>query len=197
MTLRVSGKNLDIGEALRGQVEARVEAAISKYAEGATYTGHVTVSKDGTGFKTDCVLHLSSGVTLEAHGNAHDAYASFSESAERIEKRLRRYKRRLRAHSGNGANGKTAPLEAASYVLEAPGDDVEEAEEFHPIVVAESTTSLHTLSVSDAVQELDFTGAPVVVFRHAGHGGVNVVYRRRDGTIGWIDPSGEVARAKA
>ncbi len=191
MALRVSGKNMDIGEALRGQVEARVAQALGKYVEGGTYSGHVTVARDGSGFRTDCVLHLSSGVTLEAHGRAHDAYAAFNESAERIEKRLRRHKRRLRDRSSAYTEVRNVSLDMPSYVIEAPGEEFEEAQDFHPVVVAESTASLHELSVSDAVLELDMTGAPVLVFRHAGHGRINVVYRRRDGTIGWIDPPAE------
>ena len=95
MGLRVSGKNLDIGEALRGRVEERVAALLSKYF-GDSYTGHVTVARDGSGFRTECVLHLASGVTLEASGAAQDAYGSFEQGAEHIEKRLRRYKRRLK-----------------------------------------------------------------------------------------------------
>ncbi|KQU54478.1 Fis family transcriptional regulator [Bosea sp. Leaf344] len=189
MSLRISGKNLDVGEALRGQAEARVAAALSKYYEGG-YQGHVTVGKDGTAFKTDGVLHLSSGITLEASGTAHDAYASLDKMAERIEKRLRRYKRRLKDRSA--ANGREPGIEIPSYVIAAPDDDIEEIEATgegdNPVIVAESTKSLHNLTVSDAVAELDLTGAPVIVFRHAGHGRVNIVYRRRDGNIGWIDP---------
>lgn len=188
MTLRVSGKNLDIGEALRTQVEERVASALSKYFDG-DYTGHVTVAKDGIGFRTECVLHLSSGVTLEASGAAPDAYASFDQTAGRIEKRLRRYKRRLKGRP-NGASGRDGgAVESAYSIIEAPGEEPREEEgEFHPVVIAETTKSLHRLSVSEAVVELDMTGAPVVVFLHAGTGRLNVVYRRRDGAIGWVDP---------
>ena len=191
MSLRISGKNLDVGEALRGQAEARVAAALSKYYEGG-YQGHVTVGKDGTAFKTDGVLHLSSGITLEASGTAHDAYASLDKMAERIEKRLRRYKRRLKDRSAAQQNGREPGIEIPSYVIAAPDDDIEEIETVsdgdNPVIVAESTKSLHVLTVGDAVAELDLTGAPVVIFRHAGNGRMNVVYRRRDGNIGWIDP---------
>jgi ribosomal subunit interface protein len=186
MTLRVSGKNLDIGETLRAQVEERVENALSKYDSGG-YSGHVTVARDGFGFRTDCVLHLSSGMTLEASGNAPDAYASFDQTAERIEKRLRRYKRRLKEHSASAAaraNGRQAPY----LVFESPSDESVEEEGFHPIVVAETTKPLHSLSVSDAVMQLDFTGSPALVFIHASTRRINVVYRRSDGTIGWVDP---------
>lgn len=190
MSLRISGKNLDVGEVLRGQAEARVAAALSKYYEGG-YQGHVTVGKDGTAFKTDGVLHLSSGITLEASATAHDPYASLDKMAERIEKRLRRYKRRLKDRSA-ATNGREPVMEIPSYVIAAPDDDIEEHEADHaggnPVIVAESTKSLHQMTVGDAVAELDMTGAPVVIFRHAGNGRMNVVYRRRDGNIGWIDP---------
>ncbi|MBN9439315.1 ribosome-associated translation inhibitor RaiA [Bosea sp. (in: a-proteobacteria)] len=190
MSLRISGKNLDVGEALRGQAEARVAAALSKYYEGG-YQGHVTVGKDGTAFKTDGVLHLSSGITLEASAVAHDPYASLEKMAERIEKRLRRYKRRLKDRSA-AMNGREAGLAIPSYVIAAPDQDVEEHDTDlvgeNPVIVAESTKSLHQMTVGDAVAELDMTGAPVVIFRHAGNGRMNVVYRRRDGNIGWIDP---------
>lgn len=190
MSLRISGKNLDVGEALRGQAEVRVAAALGKYYEGG-YQGHVTVGKDGTAFRTDGVLHLSSGITLEASGTAHDAYASLDKMAERIEKRLRRYKRRLKDRSA-AANGRDPGIEIPSYVIAAPDEEIDENEtdtgSSNPVIVAESTKSLHVMTIGDAVADLDLTGAPVVIFRHAGNGRMNIVYRRRDGNIGWIDP---------
>lgn len=191
MGLRVSGKNLDVGEAIRSQAEDRVGSALGKYYEGS-FNGHVTMAKDGTGFRSDAVLHLSSGMTLEASGTAHDAYQSLDKMVDKIEKRLRRYKRRLKDHSGN-AHARRALMEMPSYVIEAPSEDSEEDHPealngIHPAIVAETTRSLHDLSVGDAVSELDLTGAPVLVFRNAGNGRVNIVYRRRDGNIGWIDP---------
>ncbi len=192
MTLRISGKNMDIGDALRSHVEARVEAALAKYFDGAV-TGHVTIEPEGSGYRTDCVLHLATGVTLESTGTAMDAHAAFDQTAQRIEKRLRRHKRRLRDYS---QNGKAAEMMKASYsVIEAPFDDTDEdAEmegEFHPVVIHEETKSLKKLSVSEAVIELDLTGAPCLVFQHAGSARVNIVYRRTDGAIGWIDPPSE------
>jgi ribosomal subunit interface protein len=203
MGLRVSGKNLDVGEAIRAQAEARVGSALGKYYEGG-FNGHVTVAKDGTGFRTDAVLHLSSGITLEASGSAHDAYQSLDKMVERIEKRLRRYKRRLKDHTADFA-ARRALMEMPSYVIEAPSDDLDEADDdmpggsvgalngahveaAHPAIIAETTRSLHDFSVGEAVSELDMTGAAVLVFRNAGNGRVNIVYRRRDGNIGWIDP---------
>jgi len=188
MVLRVSGKNIDIGEALRSKVRERVAGALHKYFDGG-YSGHVTVARDGTGFRTDCVLHLPSGITLEASGSAHDAHASFDQTADRIEKRLRRYKRRLRDSPATEAGRSDGWPRLAYAVLEAPSeDDLPGDEAYHPAVIAETTKPLHRLAVSDAVLELDMTGAPALVFLHAGTGRVNVVYRRHDGAIGWIDP---------
>jgi ribosomal subunit interface protein len=186
MTLRVSGKNLDIGEALRSQVQDRMAGALSKFFDGG-YSGHVTVARDGNGFRTECVLHLASGMTLEASGAAADAYSSFDQTAQRIEKRLRRYKQRLKDRPASHG-GRDSGLEASYSVFEAPSDEAVEEEGYHPVVIAETTKPLHRLSVSDAVLQLDLTGAPALVFIHASTGRVNVVYRRGDGAIGWVDP---------
>jgi putative sigma-54 modulation protein len=191
MPFRVSGKNIDIGEALRERIAARISEALEKYYHGSP-VGHVTVQRDGFGYRTECALHLASGITLQAEAMAADAYASADLAALRIERRLRRYKRRLtdrQAARPDGAAAEPPPVEAASYVISAPdsdGDD--EVTDFNPVVIAETTTRVRDLSVSDAVMELDLTGAPVVVFRHAGHGRINLVYRRPDGHVGWIDP---------
>jgi len=190
MPFRVSGKNIDIGEALRARVNQRVAEATAKYFDGG-YSGHVTIGKEGFGFRTECAIHLDSGITLEAEALAADAYASADQAALRIEKRLRRYKRRLKDHQtrGDGQGFDRTPVDAPSYVIAAPEHDTDEGvTEFNPVIIAETTMALKRLSVSDAVMELDLTGAPVVVFRHAGHGRVNLVYRRADGHIGWIDP---------
>jgi hypothetical protein len=123
---------------------------------------------------------------------AADAYASADQVALRIEKRLRRYKRRLKNHQAvapDGATLESLTIQAPSYIIATPEDDCDDdITGFAPVIIAESTTSLKRLSVSEAVMELDLTGAAVVVFRHAGHGRVNLVYRRGDGHIGWIDP---------
>jgi ribosomal subunit interface protein len=187
MTFRVSGKNLAIGEALRERIDNRVAEALGKYFDGG-YSGHATVGKDGFGFRTEFVIHLDSGIVLEATSIAADPYESADQAALRIEKRLRRYKRRLKGRHATGPDGGTE-VSAPSYVIAAPGEDEEEeAAPFNPVIIAESTTTLKRLSVSEAVLELDLTGAAVVVFRHASHGRVNVVYRRPDGHIGWVDP---------
>jgi ribosomal subunit interface protein len=185
MSLRVSGKNIDIGDALRQQVEARIADALSKYFNGG-YSGHVTVEREGAGFRTECALHLDSGIDLQSTATAGDAYASFDQAAERIEKRLRRYKRRLKDH--HAADG----MASSNYtVFETPSSDDEiDVEGFSAIVIAEKAITLKQLPVSSAVVDLDLTGAPCVIFRNAANGRINVVYRRADGNIGWVDPAG-------
>ena len=186
MSFRISGQNLDIGEALRERISERIAEAMSKYFDGG-YSGHVTLTRDGFGFRTECAIHLDSKITLHAEGMAPDAYASADQAALRIEKRLRRYHRRLKEHRPERDRQSS---DAASYVIAAPEQENElEVDAFTPVIIAESTTKLKQLSVSDAVTELDMTGTSVLVFRHAAHGGINVVYRRADGHFGWIDPS--------
>jgi ribosomal subunit interface protein len=191
MPFRVSGRNIDLGESLRTRVSERVAEATGKYFDGG-FSGHVTIGKEGFGFRTECVIHLDSGIVLEAEALAADAYASAEQAAIRIEKRLRRYKRRLKDHQVARADGRVrevAGIDAQSYIIAAPEhDSEEEVAEWNPVIIAESTTALKRLSVSEAVLELDMRGTAVVVFRHAGHGRVNLVYRRADGHLGWIDP---------
>ena len=194
MTLRVSGKSISVGEALRDRVSERTDEVLRKYFDG-NYSGHITLSKDGFGFRTDCSLHLDSGITLEADSIAADAYVSADQALLLIEKRLRRYKSRLKDRSArktyaaaaalSDLNG--AALDAPSYVIEAPSHE-DDVNEFNPVIIAEATTSLKRYSVSEAVMELDLTGAPVVVFQHGSSGRVNIIYRRPDGNVGWVDP---------
>ena len=194
MTLRISGKSISVGEALRGRVADRTDEVLRKYFDG-NYSGHITLSKDGFGFRPDCALHLDSGITLEADSNAPDAYASADQALVMIEKRLRRYKSRLKDRSARKTYAATAalselngvPLDAPSYVIEAPESD-DEVTEYSPVIIAEATTSLKRLSVSEAVMELDLSGAACLVFQHGGSGRVNIIYRRADGHVGWVDP---------
>jgi ribosome hibernation promoting factor len=193
MTLRVSGKSINIGEALRGRVSERTEEVLRKYFDG-NYSGHITLSKDGFGFRTDCALHLDSGITLEADSIAADAYASADQALLMIEKRLRRYKSRLKDRSARKAYAAamaeivSPTIDASSYVIEPPAEGDEEITGYSPVIIAEATTSLKRLSVSEAVMELDLSGAPCLVFQHGVSGRVNIIYRRADGNIGWIDP---------
>jgi ribosomal subunit interface protein len=190
MTLRISGKSISVGEALRSRVSERTDEVLRKYFDG-NYSGHITLSKDGFGFRTDCSLHLDSGITLEADCNATDAYASADQALVMIEKRLRRYKSRLKDRSARktyAANAALADIDAPSYVIEAPAESDEEVTAYSPVIIAEATTSLKQLSVSEAVMELDLTGAACIVFQHGSSGRVNIIYRRTDGNVGWVDP---------
>jgi ribosomal subunit interface protein len=190
MTLRISGKSISVGEALRGRIGERTEEVLRKYFDG-NFSGHITLSKDGFGFRTDCALHLDSGITLEADSNAPDAYASADQALLMIEKRLRRYKSRLKDRSARKAAAEAAAfavLDAPSYVIEAPGEGEEDVAGYSPVIIAEATTALKRFSVSEAVMELDLTGAPCLVFQHGSSGRVNIIYRRADGNVGWVDP---------
>lgn len=185
MGLRVTGKNLDIGDVLRNQAEDKINDAVAKYAEGG-YSGHVTVVKDGLGFRTDCTIHLAHGPDLHVTGEAQDAYASLSVAVERIAKQLRRHKRRRSDHVAHGAsNGKAATGPEADF-----GDedvDVIETTSAGAAIVAEPVADARTLTVLGAVAAFEANKNPVLVFRNAGTGRVNVLYRRADGHYGWVD----------
>jgi ribosome hibernation promoting factor len=195
MPFRVSGKNIAVGEALRERINARVAEAMAKYFDGG-FSGHATIGREGFGFRTECVVHLDSGIVLEADALAADAYVSADQAAIRIETRLRRYKRRRKDRQTVRTDGKArdrdaldrTAIDAPSPIVTLPAVDGLEAAEGNPVVIAESTTALKCLSVREAVMELDVTRAPALVFRHAGHGRINLIYRRADGHIGWIDP---------
>lgn len=194
MTLRVSGKSISVGDVLRERIVARTDEVLRKYFDG-NYSGHITLSKDGFGFRTDCSLHLDSGITLEANAITADAYASADQSLLMIEKRLRRYKSRLKDRSARKAHAVAlatldmSDISASNYVIEGPDADIdEEVTAFNPVIIAESTQSLKRFSVSEAVMELDLTGASAMVFQHGSSGRVNVIYRRSDGNVGWVDP---------
>lgn len=185
MAVRVTGKNMDVGDALRAKAEDVIAAAVVKYFDGG-YEGHLTIEREGAGFAAECVLHLDTGVSLHGQASAGDATAAFEEMSGHVEKRLRRYKRKLKSHRRKDG---AAALAAQTYVLAAPDDETELEEDFSPPIIAESTENLKDMTISEAVMELDMRQSSVVVFRHAGHGGINVVYRRPDGNIGWIDPA--------
>ena len=188
MPLRVSGKNLDIGESLRTHVLEKVQTMIARYFDGKV-TGHVVISPEGSAYRSDCSLHLSSGMNLQSEGRAHEPYESFEQAADKIERRLRRYKKRLKEHgAGPAAPTEAGDREVANFVIESPDDAAEASADYSPVVVAEGAQPLKTMSVASAVSELDLTGAPVVLFQHATSSRLNIVYRRRDGAIGWLDP---------
>jgi len=178
---------MDIGDAFRTRIEERIGEAIDKYFDGG-FSGHVMVTKSASRFTADCMVSLDTGVALQAAGEAQEPNLAFDAAADRLEKRLRRYKRRLKSHYPGLGNG--AAVEVAYTVMAPLGDEEEElSEDFAPAVIAESTVALRTMTVASAVIELDTKDSPVFVFRNAGTEQVNIVYRRPDGNIGWIDPS--------
>ena len=188
MEIQISGKKIDVGDALRTHVSDRLETNIVKYFDQSV-DGHVYFAKEGSDFRCDANIHLSSGISLQAGGQAGDAYGAFDIAAERLEKRLRRYKRRLKDHHNN--NKEAMPATAvASYVIQTP-EAVEEAEEpgdLQPVIVAEDLTQIKVMSVGEAVMQMDLADTSVLLFRTSDEEAVNVVYRRPDGNIGWIDP---------
>lgn len=184
MRLRISGKHMEIGDAFRSRIEGRVGEVVDKYFDGG-FTGHVTVEKSGSRYTADCMIRLDTGMSLQATGQAQEPVAAFEAAADKFETRLRRYKRKLKSHH---ANGSVSDAEEISYrVVASVSDDDEVPEDFAPAIVAESTVALATMSVAAAVIELDIKDNPVFVFRNAGNDKVNIVYRRSDGNIGWID----------
>ena len=192
MQVQISGKHVDVGEALRTRVSDEIQGAIGKYFDRGG-DADVVVSRDGHSFRVDCGVQLASGQQLRSHGVGADAHSAFTSALDKVETRIRRYKQRLKDHS-TAASAKAA--ETASYfVLRTPDDEPDEAwEDNHDtpparMVIAESDAVLKTLTVSGAVMELDLTEAQTIVFRNAAHGGISVVYRRPDGNIGWIDPA--------
>lgn len=192
MNLRISGKDFQLGEALQTHINRRVTEMAEKFYAGLV-NGSVVMSHEGYGYRTDATLHLSSGITLHVEGFAQEPYQSFDTAADRLEGRLRRYKHRLKDHhSGNGQHRVATSRTLNVAPLIEP--EVEPATTVDPAIVAEIQVPLKTLSVSNAVIELDFTGAPVLMFQHATSNRVNLVYRRTDGHVGWIDPHAEGER---
>ena len=191
MRIQIAGRQMDVGEALRTRIEGELAGGVGKYFNRAT-DAVVTVAKNGgSGVNVDCAVHLSSGISLQAQGHGGDAHSAFSDAMTKLETRVRRYKRRLKNHHADNK----APLpaeDAAAYVLapladeadtDAPGED-----EGGPLVIAETKVAVRTMPVAMAVMQLDFSDSPALLFRNAKHGGLNVVYRRADGNIGWVDP---------
>ncbi|EKF60367.1 MAG: ribosome hibernation-promoting factor, HPF/YfiA family [Agrobacterium albertimagni] len=185
MSVRVSGKQMEIGETFRQRIEDRIQDAVTKYFDGG-YSGQVVVTKSQSRFAADCLVHLDTGANLHAAGEANDPQVAFDTAFERVEKRLRRYKRKLKDHHAGEAQN--PPIEIAYTVMDSLDDDHEELpDDYAPTIVAESTKKLRTMSVATAVMALDMTDEPVLLFRNPGSEQLNIVYRRNDGNIGWID----------
>jgi ribosomal subunit interface protein len=193
MQVQVTGKHVDVGEALRSRVSDELSSSIGKYFDRQGGGADVVVSREGHSFRVDCAVTLASGQQLTTSGLGGDAHLAFDAASAKMQKRIRRYKNRLKDHHPQ-AMARQAET-AAYYVLQAP-DDAADDEEYdgvpsafpEPLVIAETETKIGSMTVSMAVMELDLTESQTIVFRNAAHGGLSVVYRRPDGNIGWIDP---------
>jgi len=189
MRTKISGRQIEIGAALQTHVKDSLTAAAEKYA-GRPTDANVIFSKSGAEFVCEANIHLSTGLTCAARASAHEIYAAFDLACDKMEKQLRRNKRRLKDHHRN----RERPVEVSegsSYILAASetDDDAEDTtESLQPVIVAEMGTRIPSLSVGEAVMQMELDGAPLLVFRNEGQDRVNVVYRRDDGNVGWIDP---------
>jgi ribosomal subunit interface protein len=188
MQISVKGKQLDVGEAWRSHVEENLPAIVGKYFSNAQ-DAQVTLAKQGSTFSVDMVVHIGKRILVQSQGATGDAYSAFDEAAEHLSKRLRRYKRRLRDHHSERPD-QPDTLPAQQYVL--AGEDVESVseEKDDPIVIAEMETGIEELSVGEAVMRMDLANLPAMMFRNRANGGLNMVYHRGDGHIGWVDPRG-------
>ena len=187
MRYQITGKQIDIGEALQSHVKAELGGVLEKYA-GRPTDANIVFSKSGHEFVCETEVHLSTGLTAQAKGHANEIYAAFDSATEKMDKQLRRYKRRLKDHHRE----RSQPVElsdAGAYILASNNESEEnEPDGVTSMIVAEMETKIPSLSVGEAVMQMEIASAPVLVFRNEGHSGINVVYRREDGNIGWIDP---------
>lgn len=189
MRVQVSGRHIDVGETLRTHVNDRLSQVAAKYFD-SPIDGHVVFSREGTAFfAADIRVHIAANMDVESEATANEIYAAFDIAAERIDKRLRRYKRRLMERPSRPVPALHAGLTAQAYVLSGELEDETGAASAEPLVIAETTTEIPTCTVSEAVVRLDLCTAPALMFRNRAHGGYNVVFRRADGHIGWIDPA--------
>jgi ribosomal subunit interface protein len=189
MRYQITGRQIDVGDALRTHVQQELDAVMDKYAQRPT-DAQVIFGRAGHEYLAEATVHLSSGLTAQAKAHATEIYAAFDACADKMEKQLRRYKRRLKNHHGS-RHGPVELHRAATYVLASGTDDAaedQEPEDLQPVIVAEMETPVPELSVGEAVMQMEIAGAPVLVFRNEKGGAVNVVYRREDGNVGWIDP---------
>jgi len=187
MRYQISGKQIDIGEALQTHVKSELGSIVEKYA-GRPTDANIVFSKSAHEFVCEATVHLSTGLTAQAKAHATEIYAAFDSCGEKMDKQLRRYKRRLKDHHKD----RTEPVElsgASSYILASESETGDnEPDTLQPMIVAEMETKIPSLSVGEAVMQMELAGAPVLVFRNENKDGLNVVYRRDDGNIGWIDP---------
>ncbi len=190
MQLSVKGKQLDVGDAWRRHVEESLPTVVAKYFDNAQ-DAQVMLSRQGVTFRVDITVHVGKRIIVQSHGATGDAYSAFDEAGDHLGKRLRRYKRRLRDHHRERPEN-VESLAAQQYVLagEDIGTETDSDEKDEPVVIAEMETAIEILSVGEAVMRMDLANLPALMFRNRAHGGLNMVYHRGDGHIGWVDPRG-------
>lgn len=186
MQIQITGKHLETGDTLRKHVEEQLEAGISKYFERGAEV-NITFSKQGNAFRADCIVHLDSGLRAQASGDDADVYASFEKALVKIEKQLRRYKRRLKNHHANKSGQQVLNQMAMEHAIAPEPDEGELPEEYQPVTIAETPLNVPRLSVSEAIMQMEMAHSPFLIFRNAAHDTINIVHRREDGNIGWID----------
>jgi ribosomal subunit interface protein len=197
MQLTATGKQIEIGEALRRHIEESLNSTLEKYFKTAI-EAHVVLSREAHLIRAEVSIHVGRGIEVNAHAAGSEAYPAFDAAAERLAKQLRRYKRRLRDYHAKARDRSVASERAMAYVLAPIADEVEAEEAAAPqaeradgagaAVIAEMSTELPSLTVGEAAMRMDLADAPVLLFRNRSHGELNLVYRRTDGNIGWIDP---------
>lgn len=188
MDIRVSGHQVETGEALQVHAAERVSAIVDKYFNRAVGS-HITFNRAPAGaFRCDIVTHVMQGLILKGAGVAQDAHIALDQAADKIDKQLRRYKRRLKDRHEASSHARSE--EDAAYVVFAePEPEADEIHEHAPLVIAETKVDVPEASVSDAVMMLDLRNTNALLFKNAGTGRHNMVYRRGDGSIGWVEPS--------
>jgi ribosomal subunit interface protein len=187
MNLTVKGKHLDVGDALRSYVRDQLTAITEKYFSNPI-DATVVFAHEAHLYRADISVRVGRGIMLQAVADATDIYPGFDTALAKLEKRLRRYKSRLRDHHAHDVPP-AVDAPARQYVIEADIADEEEAGG-EPVIIAEMDTTIETLSVADAVMRMDLAELPALLFRSGAHGGLNMIYRRPDGHVGWIDPKG-------
>ncbi|QJE72001.1 ribosome-associated translation inhibitor RaiA [Aerophototrophica crusticola] len=208
MQVTVKGKQLDVGDSLRTHVKDTLSALVGKYF-GNPMEATVILSRDAHLYKADIQVHVGRGILLQSNAEATEPYPAFDEAADRVAKRLRRYKRRLKDHHNRATVADLPVTPARKYIIEAAADEADTLDDsgedtaealngdaHQPIVVAEMQTNIEMLTVSEAVMRMDLADLPALMFRNRAHGGLNMIYRRPDGNVGWVDPTGAVPAAR-
>lgn len=195
MQLNISGRHVDLGDSFRQHAEARLHDGVNKYLDRVTKVD-VVISKESHLFRVD--IHGNPGThshfSINSKASGTDIYGAFDQAADRLEKQLRRYKRRLTNHHAESSKlARSKAFAAKKYVLRPEDEDKELAEEGAPAVIAEKATEIDTMSVSEAVMKMDLSDLPALMFFNSAHGRLNIVYRRADGNISWVDPEGVAA----